>query len=76
METMKVENRIKAVLADKKLTCRWLAAEMGRNENTISRWCSNKAQPSLQQLFDIANLLDVEISTLVRSTKKHHNEIK
>lgn len=66
----KVENRLKAVLADKKKTCRWLANEIGRNENTVSRWCSNKVQPSLDQLREIADILDVDIQTLIRSNKE------
>ena len=66
----KVENRLKAVLADKKKTCRWLANEIGRNENTVSRWCSNKVQPSLDQLREIADILDVDIRTLIRSNKE------
>ena len=66
----KVENRLKAVLADKKRTCRWLANEIGRNENTVSRWCSNKVQPSLDQLREIADILDVDIRTLIRSNKE------
>lgn len=65
-----MENRLKAVLADKKKTCRWLANEIGRNENTVSRWCSNKVQPSLDQLREIADILDVDIRTLIRSNKE------
>lgn len=45
-----VMNRIKAVLAEKQRTNRWLAEQMGKSENTISRWCSNKSQPSIAQL--------------------------
>ena len=41
-----VMNRIKAVLAEKQRTNRWLAEQMSKSENTISRWCSNKSQPS------------------------------
>lgn len=66
----KVENRLKVVLADKKKTCRWLANEIGRNENTVSRWCSNKVQPSLDQLREIADILDVDIRILIRSNKE------
>ena len=66
----KVENRLKVVLADKKKTCRWLASEIGRNENTVSRWCSNKVQPSLDQLREIADILDVDIRILIRSNKE------
>ena len=37
-----VMNRIKVVLAEKQRTNRWLAEQMGKSENTISSWCSNK----------------------------------
>ncbi|MDY4600785.1 MAG: helix-turn-helix transcriptional regulator [Bacteroides uniformis] len=62
-----VMNRIKVTLVEKQKTNRWLAEQMGKSENTISRWCSNKSQPSIIQLQEIANLLDVEISTLITS---------
>ena len=55
-----VVNRIKAVLAEERRTNRWLAEQMCKSENTISRWCSNKSQPSIVQLQEIANLLDVQ----------------
>lgn len=65
-----VMNRIKAVLAEKQRTNRWLAEQMGKSENTISRWCSNKSQPSIAQLQEIANLLDVDIHVLLKSQKE------
>ena len=37
-----VMNRIKVTLVEKPKTNRWLAEQMGKSENTISRWCSNK----------------------------------
>ena len=58
-------NRIKVTLVEKQKTNRWLAEQMGKSENTISRWCSNKSQPSIAQLQEIANLLDVEISNKI-----------
>ena len=61
-----VMNRIKAVLAEKQRTNRWLAEQMGKSENTISRWCSNKSQPSIAQLQEIAKLLDVEVRVLLK----------
>ena len=64
------ENRIKAVLADKKKTCRWLAQKIEMSENTVSRWCSNKMQPSLPQLDKVAAALDVDIHELLRPTKE------
>ena len=63
-------NRIKVVLAEKQRTNRWLAEQMGKSENTISRWCSNKSQPSIAQLQEIANLLDVDIRVLLKSQKE------
>ena len=65
-----VMNRIKAVLAEKQRTNRWLAEQMSKSENTISRWCSNKSQPSIAQLQEIANFLDVDIRVLLKSQKE------
>lgn len=66
---MEVINRIKAVLAEKQLTDKWLAEEIGKSENTISKWCSNKVQPSLEVLLEIATLLSIDIRELLISTK-------
>jgi len=59
-------NRIKVVLADKKRTNKWLAEQLGKDPATVSKWCTNTSQPSLDTLVEIADLLDVEISDLVR----------
>lgn len=69
-KTNEAENRIKAVLADKKKSCRWLAKQIEMSDNTISRWCSNKAQPSIAQLGKVAKALDVDIRELLRPTKE------
>lgn len=63
-------NRIKAVLADKGKTNKWLALELNLSESTISRWISNRQQPSLQQLGDVANALSVDIRELIKPTKE------
>ena len=68
--TNDAENRIKAVLADKKKSCKWLAQQIEMSDNTISRWCSNKAQPSIVQLGKVAKALDVDIRELLRPTKE------
>lgn len=62
-------NRIKAVLADRQRTNKWLAERLDKTENTVSRWCANKAQPSLAQLNEIAFVLDVDVRELLKSTK-------
>ena len=64
-----VMNRIKVTLVEKQKTSRWLAEQIGKSENTISRWCSNKSQPSIAQLQEIANLLDVDVCVLLKSQK-------
>ena len=64
-----VMNRIKVTLVEKQKTSRWLAEQIGKSENTISRWCSNKSQPSIAQLQEIANLLDVDVRVLLKSQK-------
>lgn len=65
---MKATNRIKAVLAEKQLSGKWLAKEIGRTENAVSRWCPNKVQPSLEGLVRVADVLEVDICDLVRPT--------
>lgn len=59
-------NRIKAVLADKMRTNKWLAEQLGVAPTTVSKWCTNGSQPPLETLVKIAKLLECEISDLVR----------
>ena len=58
-------NRIRVVLAEQEKTNRWLAEQLGKTEHTISRWCHNKSQPSVAQLNEIANVLNVDVRTLM-----------
>ena len=67
-------NRIKVVLVDKKKTNKWLAEQLGKDQTTISKWCTNTSQPDLESLMKISQLLGVEISELVRF--EHINEDK
>jgi len=62
-------NRLKAALAEQGKTNRWLSEQLGKSENTVSRWCANKVQPSIQQLNEIASVLDVDVRSLITSTK-------
>ena len=52
-------NRIKVVLVEQNRTGKWLAEQLGKNEATVSRWCSNSSQPSLEMLVKIASILNV-----------------
>lgn len=67
---MKEINRLKIVLVEQKRTGKWLAEALGKNEATISRWCTNETQPSLETLVDVADTLNVDIRELLISTKK------
>ena len=65
----KAINRLKAVLAEQGKTNKWLAEQLGKNETTISRWCTNEIQPSMDNLVAIAKLLGVDVRELINSTK-------
>ena len=62
-------NRIKVILAEKKRTNKWLAERLGKVPATVSKWCTNTCQPGIETLLEIANVLDVEVSELLRSPK-------
>lgn len=64
MESHKI-NRLKVVLVENGKTGKWLAKQVGKNEATVSRWCSNKMQPSLDMLVKIASLLNVDPRQLI-----------
>ncbi len=61
----KAINRIKVVLVEKSLSSKWLAEQLGKNEATISRWCTNDVQPPLTTLVKIADVLNVSIVELL-----------
>ena len=46
-----------------------LATRVGKNKATVSRWCSNKMQPSLDTLVRISELLDIDVKDLIVSNK-------
>jgi len=59
-------NRIKTALVDKGKTNKWLAEQLGKDPATVSKWCTNVSQPSLEVMMKIAKLLNVEMNDLVR----------
>ncbi len=61
----KAINRIKVVLVEKSLSSKWLAEQLGKNEATISRWCTNDVQPPLTTLVKIADVLKVSVIELL-----------
>lgn len=65
---MKV-NRIKEVLLEEGKTNNWLARELNMNKVTVSRWCTNTFQPTIENLLRIARALDVDVRELLESNK-------
>ena len=61
-------NRIKVMLAEKEKTNKWLAEQVVKDPATISKWCTNTAQPSLEMLLQIAKVLNVEVKDLLRES--------
>ena len=66
METEKI-NRLKIVLVEQGKTGKWLVGQLGKNEATVSRWCSNTSQPSLEMLMKIAAILNVDARRLINN---------
>lgn len=69
-------NRLKVVLAEKNRKGKWLAEQLGKNEATVSRWCSNTAQPSLEMLVKIASILNVDPRQLLNGNSEPTSDIK
>jgi DNA-binding Xre family transcriptional regulator len=76
MATDKSINRLKVVLAEKKRTNKWLAEELGKDQATVSKWCTNASQPSLEMLLKIAEVLEVDVKDLLNSSKEEVKYIR
>jgi len=61
-------NRLKIILVEQSKTSKWLAKELGKSESTVSRWCTNEIQPSVETLAQISQLLKIDIKELLNST--------
>ena len=66
---MRIINRIKIVLVEQNRTGKWLAEQLNKNEATVSRWCTNESQPSLDTLIKISEELNVDVRDLLMPTK-------
>ena len=60
-------NRLKVALVERHRTSKWLAEQMDKSETTVSRLASNKSQPSVEQLFEIAQHLNMDVKDLLNS---------
>ena len=68
-------NRIKIVLVEQNKTGKWLAEQLGKSVCTVSKWCSNSAQPDLKTLNEIASILKINVRQLIVENIKAHDKI-
>ena len=59
-----------------KKTNKWLAEQLGKDQTTISKWCTNTSQPDIESLMKTAKLLGVKLAELVRFEQIQANEIE
>ncbi len=69
MVKKKVFNRIKAVIAEQGKTNLWVAGKLDVHASTVSKWCRNDMQPTVESLFALADILDVDVRILLVSNK-------
>ena len=69
MAANKELNRLKLLLVEKKKSNLWLSKELGCSPTTVSKWCTNSAQPGLETLLQIAECLEVDVKELINSSK-------
>lgn len=63
-------NRIKEVLIEKEITQTWLAEQLGKSFNMVNGYVQNRRQPSLELLYKIAEILEVDVKDLLVSKNK------
>lgn len=59
-------NRIKEVLSEKGIKQVWLSDKLGKSFNIVNDYCNNKRQPSIEVLFEIAQILNVKPKDLLK----------
>ena len=63
-------NRIKEVLEEKGIKQTWLAERLGKSYNMVNGYVQNRQQPRLEVLFEIANILQIDVKELLISNKE------
>lgn len=62
-------NRIKEVLEAKGIKQTWLSEKLGKSYNMVNSYVQNRTQPSLEVLFQIAEILEVDVKELIVSNR-------
>jgi putative transcriptional regulator len=65
MVKKKIFNRIKAVIAEQGKTNLWVAEKLEVHTSTVSKWCRNDMQPTVENLFALADILGVDVRSLL-----------
>jgi transcriptional regulator with XRE-family HTH domain len=63
-------NKIKEVLQLKGIKQKWLSEKVGKSLNVVNDYCNNRRQPSLEVLYRIADILEVDITDLLEKSNK------
>ena len=63
-------NRIKEVLEEKGIKQTWLAEKLGKSFSIVNAYACNRRHPSLEQLFEIARILQVDPKDLIESKEQ------
>lgn len=63
-------NRIKKVLQEQGRTQKWLSEQLGKSQIVVSNYCNNKAQPKLEVLYEISEILSVNVKELLEDSRK------
>lgn len=66
-------NRIKEVLDKKDIKQTWLAVQLGKSYNMVNAYARNRRQPSIEDLYRIANILEIDVKDLLISNKEMNN---
>ncbi len=61
-------NCIKEILKDKGIKQIWLAEKLGKSYNMVNSYVQNRRQPSVEDLYKIANILSVDVRILLKKT--------
>jgi len=60
-------NRIKEVLEQKGIKQIWLAEQLGKSYNMVNSYAQNRRQPSIEDLYKIAEILSVDVTLLLKN---------
>ncbi len=67
MTSLKAMNRIKEVLIEKRIKQTWLSEQLGKSYNMVNGYVQNRQQPRLEVLYEIANILQIDIKELLKT---------